>query len=202
MPFTHYPFNSEWSGWERRQHIQNPLVVILRMQNSGTLVKITLNRISSWEDRCTSKRVNGNRRRWYAIKASSWNQTDDGAVTCFWPTRTPTALAYNKDKTMSVNLGCIGGCLSKTQSTDNLKWSLHTVFKYYFTQVAHTFFCANHFSFLHQYFWKNPSHQHCCQLFSLKLLSKSVDYLEYREHRFGKDTLLLRFSNVIFQCLE
>lgn len=94
MSFTHYPFSSERAGWEKRQHIQKTLVVILQIHNSGTLAKITLNRISSWEDGWTSKRVNGNRRRWYAIKTSSWYQTVDVEVTCVSPTRTPTTMCW------------------------------------------------------------------------------------------------------------
>lgn len=103
MSFTHYPFSSEWSGWVRSQPIQMSLVVILEIQNSGTLAKITLNRISSWEDGWTSKRVNGNRRRWYAIKASSWSQTEDIRVTWFSPTLTPTVLAFDKGPNTSMH---------------------------------------------------------------------------------------------------
>lgn len=177
MSFTHYPFSSEWSGWERRQHIQKPLVVILLIQNSGTLAKITLNRISSWEAGWTSKRVNGNRRQWYAIKASSWNQTENVAVTCFLPTQTPTALAFEKGSTMllwgwSGGAGVGASVIHRVLTFYNLNWSLLTVFKGWLAQITHSpkkqeqqkknkhtqknIFSVDNFVFLVPVFWNIP----------------------------------------------
>lgn len=73
-------------------------MVIQQIHNSGTLAKITLSRISSREGELV-KRVNGNRRRGYAVKACSWDQTLDVAVVCLLPTRSTDALAFDKGAT-------------------------------------------------------------------------------------------------------
>lgn len=135
-----------------------------------------------------------------AIKASSWKQTEDVAVACFSPTRTPTALAFDKSATMSPRRqsGVLEWAVHIALIFYNLNWSLLAMWKCWITKVMYeNVFSGGNTGFIRQYFRTiTPTdfalHGFHWNYFQSQWIIQSIEE--------GRTTA--EISNVIFQCFE